>query len=408
MPGRRRRGLIAASLLALFAVSACAARIDTTALRAEGAAAPTTPGQPTPRPAPDQLPAHVEQADMAMTGCPGARCLSVVVTGDVLLHPPLVEQAKLDGAAAGRDFDFAPMLAGLRPYVGPADLATCHLETPLAPRAGPFEGYPEFSVPPQILDALIATGFDACSTASNHTLDQGLAGLTRTLGELDAAGLVHDGSYRTADDAEKPTLATTANGRVALISATYGHNSDEPEEPWMVTPLDPEAIVAKAERAKAAGADIVIVAMHAGLEYQTEPNSDQVDAATALLASPVIDLVYGHHAHVVQPLALINGKWAIYGLGNMIAAQETPIDQTHEGLLVRVTFSQDDSGSWSTSDVAWVPSLQLDASPFTWCALGTGQICASPDADQTALDRTTEAVNLLGAAEHGAHPLIGG
>ena len=220
----------------------------------------------------------------------------------------------------------------------------CHLETPLAPAAGPFEGYPEFSVPPQVLDGLLSTGFDACSTASNHTLDQGTAGLTRTLDDLDAAGLAHDGSYRTAADAETPTVISTPNGTVGLISATYGLNTGEPDEPWMVTPLDPAAIIAKAERAKAAGADIVIVAIHAGLEYETEPNSDQVDAAETLLASPAIDLVYGHHAHVVQPMEKINGKWAIYGLGNMIAAQETPIDQTHEGLLVRVTFSQTAAG----------------------------------------------------------------
>ncbi|MET0965292.1 MAG: CapA family protein, partial [Nakamurella sp.] len=119
------------------------------------------------------------------------------------------------------------------------------------------------------------------------------------------------------------------------------------------------------------------------------------------------DLVYGHHAHVVQPMERINNKWAIYGLGNMIAAQQTPIDQTHEGLLVRVTFSQADDGSWSTSDVAWVASLQMDSAPFTWCALGTGAVCSTPDRDLTALTRTTEAVNLLGAAEDGAHPLVG-
>ncbi|MET0966992.1 MAG: CapA family protein [Nakamurella sp.] len=395
--------------MTLVVATACAAPVDTTELRVAAAeqAGQTSQTPPTQKP-PDLSSAQIERADLALPGCPAERCLSVVVTGDLLLHPPLVEQAQSDGSATGRDLDFVPMLAGLRPFVEPADLAVCHLETPLAPRDGPFEGYPEFSVPPQVLDGLVTTGFDACSTASNHTLDQGSAGLTRTLDELTAAGLVHDGSYRTADVAETPTLATTPNGRVGLISATYGHNSGEPDEPWMVTPLDPAAIVAKAERAKASGADIVIVAMHAGLEYETEPNSDQVDAATTLLASPAIDLVYGHHAHVVQPLDRINGKWAIYGLGNMVAAQETPIDQTHEGLLVRVTFGQDDAGNWSTTDVAWVPSLQRAASPFTWCALGTGKVCSSPDADQIALDRTTEAVNLLGADTAGAHPLTGG
>jgi poly-gamma-glutamate capsule biosynthesis protein CapA/YwtB (metallophosphatase superfamily) len=64
--------------------------------------------------------------------------------------------------------------------------------------------------------------------------------------------------------------------------------------------------------------------VHAGTEY----NTDQVTAAHTLLASPDIDLVYGHHAHVVQPLQKIDGKWVIYGLGNNIAAQETPVEGT--------------------------------------------------------------------------------
>jgi len=136
------------------------------------------------------------------------QCVSIVVTGDVLLHPPLVDQARAD-SPGGQDLDFAPMLAAEKPYVQDADLGICHLETPLAPADGPFSGYPEFSVPPQVLPALVATGYDACSTASNHTLDQGTAGVNRTLDDLDAAGLAHDGSYRTARTA---ALSRNASG----------------------------------------------------------------------------------------------------------------------------------------------------------------------------------------------------
>ena len=74
------------------------------------------------------------------------------------------------------------------------------------------------------------------------------------------------------------------------------------------------------------------------------PNAEQKNAAKTLLADPDIDLVYGHHAHVVQPMEKINGKWAIYGLGNNIAAQGTEITGTRDGLLVRVQFSKDADG----------------------------------------------------------------
>ena len=337
-------------------------------------------------------------------GCAGVRCVSIVVTGDVLLHPPLVDQARAD-SPDGQGLDFGPMLAAEKPYVQAADLGICHLETPLAPPDGPFAGYPEFSVPPQVLPALVATGYDACSTASNHTLDQGTDGLNRTLDDLDAAGLTHDGSYRTAHDAATPTILATPHGKVGFISVAYGFNDGPPDQPWQVNTLDTDAILAKAHAARVAGADLVIVAVHAGTEYDTEPNADQRDAAQTLLASSDIDLVYGHHAHVVQPLQKINGKWVIYGLGNNIAAQETPVEGTHRGLLVRVTFSQDSTGAWTTSDIAWVPSLQNPAPPHRWCSLTAGTTCGSPAADAEALADTTHAVNLYGANTDGAHPL---
>ena len=82
-----------------------------------------------------------------------------------------------------------------------------------------------------------------------------------------------------------------------------------------------DAITAKATLARRAGADVVVVALHAGDEYQSTPNMEQKNAAEALLADPDIDLVYGHHARVVQPMEAINGKWAIYSLANDVAAQ---------------------------------------------------------------------------------------
>jgi len=337
-------------------------------------------------------------------GCPGVRCLSIAVTGDVLLHPPLVDQARLD-AADGRGLDFAPMLAGQRRYVQAADLGICHLETPLAPAGGPFTGWPEFSVPPQVLPALVATGYDACSTASNHTLDDGTEGLNRTLDDLDAAGLAHDGSYRTERDARTPTILTTDHGKVGFISAAYGSNTGPADQPWQMNELDTDSISAKAHAARTAGADLVVVAIHAGTEYETAPNSEQQSVARTLLAIKDIDLVYGHHAHVVQPLQKIDGKWVIYGLGNNIASHETPNEATREGLLVRVTFSQDDAGRWTTSDIAWVPSLQNADPPHRWCSLTAGSTCTSPDADAAALARTTAAVNLYGADVDGARLL---
>jgi poly-gamma-glutamate synthesis protein (capsule biosynthesis protein) len=74
-------------------------------------------------------------------------------------------------------------------------------------------------------------------------------------------------------------------------------------------------------------------------------------------------------------------------------------------LLVRVTFSQDSAGNWTTSDIAWVASLQGPGPPHRWCPLTTGNTCAEPALDAAVLTRTTDTVNRYDAATDGAHRL---
>ena len=108
---------------------------------------------------------------------PALRTVTIALSGDILVHDNVWASAASAARRTGaRDFDFRPMLAPLRPVLSAADLAICHLETPLAPAGGPYSGYPLFSAPPQVVDALDWVGYDACSTASNHSVDQGFAG----------------------------------------------------------------------------------------------------------------------------------------------------------------------------------------------------------------------------------------
>jgi hypothetical protein len=106
---------------------------------------------------------------------------TVAATGDFLIHTPVAARALSNGG--GRRYDFRPMFASIRPWVAGADLALCHVETPLVP--GPVQGYPSFRTPPGLARSIRATGWDACSTASNHTLDAGQYGIGTT---LDARG----------------------------------------------------------------------------------------------------------------------------------------------------------------------------------------------------------------------------
>ena len=217
-----------------------------------------------------------------------------------------------------KGLDFGPLLEGQRQYIEKSDLAICHQETPVAGPTGPFSAYPSFNVPPQIITAARQVGYQACTTASNHTIDRGTAGLVRTLDALDAAGLQHTGSYRTEADSQGVLILQTAAAKIAVIEAAYGLNGQVPEQAWQVDMLDPDAMIAKAKKARALGADIVLGVMHAGDEYSSAPNAQQQDVAHALVDSGQFTMIYGHHTHSVLPIEQYKGTWIVYGLGNGI------------------------------------------------------------------------------------------
>ncbi|MFF5053992.1 CapA family protein [Micromonospora sp. NPDC000663] len=285
------------------------------------------------------------------------RTVRLVAAGDVLIHPAVTDQARRDGARAG-GMDFAPMFAGVAPAVRGADLALCHLETPLADPEGPFAGYPSFNAPPQVLDGLRTTGFDGCSTASNHTLDQGADGVARTIRALDAAGLGHTGSARSAAEAARPRIYQVGDVRVAHLAYSLNLNglSRPPGQPWLANLIDPPEILAAAHKARSAGADIVVLSLHWGTEYQHLPDADQRAWAQQLISSPDVDLILGHHAHAVQPFQRFGDKWVVFGMGNELARHEEPIDDNREGVMARATFTETAPGRWTVTRMEALPT----------------------------------------------------
>jgi len=381
---------------------------DAAAPPATDAAAPGAPdaGSVTPTSAPSSTPVPTPGKGPA---CSATRCASVTVTGDMLVHAQLWEQARADALAVGaKGLDFGPLLEGQRKYIERSDLAICHQETPVAGPAGPFSAYPSFNVPPQIITAAQQVGYQACTTASNHTIDQGTAGLVRTLDALDAAGLQHTGSYRTEADSRGVLILQTAAAKIAVIEGAYGLNGQTPEAAWQVDLLDPAAMIAKARKARDLGADIVLGVMHAGDEYSSAPNAEQRSVAHALVDSGQFTMIYGHHTHSVLPVEQYKGTWIVYGLGNGVTELSPTYVVNNEGLLVRAQFSQDAAGTWSASDLAWAPSV-IVRGPYRWCSVASDAPqgpCAGAAADAATRQRTKTVVESMGAAAAGAHELL--
>lgn len=276
---------------------------------------------------------------------------TIVFAGDILIHSTLRARASLGGDA----YDFRPMFEAIRPAIVTADLAICHLEVPLTSSNTDLSTYPRFNAPHEVAEAIAYAGFDGCSTASNHSADKGAAGLIDTLEILDRAGLSHAGTARSPEEAASATFYETDGPTVAHIAGTYwlnGLTTPEGQE-WLAQRLDIDEILTMADSARDAGADLVVVSVHCCTEYRSEPTADQIEIFDQLIRSPSVDLVVGHHSHVVGPVDTIDGEFLIYGLGNLLSGQLHRTD-TREGYLAFVSAQWAD-GRWTLTAVEALP-----------------------------------------------------
>ncbi|MGA8247243.1 MAG: CapA family protein, partial [Nocardioides sp.] len=299
---------------------------------------------------------------------PRRRHVTVVMSGDLLWHNLVWESAHDDAVAAGlhRRFDFDPMLASMKPVVEQADVAICHEEVPFASDDQHLSNYPVFAAPPEVAPWIGSMGWDACTTDSNHSIDQGFAGLVRTADLLERAGVRHVGTFRTPAERRKPVIVTTQQGvKVGIVGGTYSLNGFTlpSDERWAVSMWDARNLIAQARAAKRAGADIVLVQYHGGDEYSRLPNAQQVALVRRLTASPAVDLVFAEHAHVVQPITEVNGKWVVYGMGNMVAQSDTRYPRAYEGITVRFTFASRPGGHFEVTRAAYIPTYWNSYSP---------------------------------------------
>ena len=336
----------------------------------------------------------------ASTGPAPPDSFTLVASGDVLIH----QDRALTAGARRPDgsYDFSAVLAPVAPLIGAADLAICHLETPVAPPGGPYRGYPSFAVQPEIVGALAGAGYDLCSTASNHSLDDGTDGVVRTLDALDAAGVAHTGTYRSEAQSAEPRIVDAGGVAVGHVAGTFSLNGVPlpAGREWSVDVEDVpdvDGMLAAAARARAAGAEVVVASLHCCAEYRNDPTDAQVAAVRTLLASPDVDLVLGHHAHVVQPFERIDGEWAAYGLGNHIAEHATRGYPTEDSVLARFTFTRGNDGRFTVTTAQAIP-LRIE--------LGAAEVRVVP-ADPATFDRVAEVLDRRGAVAAGLAVVAG-
>ena len=277
------------------------------------------------------------------TGAPGAAGaperpvrLTVAASGDLLIHTPVAQRALALGG--GRRYDFAPLFAPVRRTIAGADLALCHVETPLVP--GPVQGYPVFRTPPDLARSIRRVGWDTCSTASNHSLDAGQYGIDTTLRALRGAGVKATGTARSARGRRRIAMIRVKGVRVAFLSYTAVSNGQAVPHPWSVNRASAGPILGDARRARRHGARIVIVNLHWGAEFVSSVTPQQRALARRLTRSPAIDAIVGQHVHVVQPIRRVRGKPVVFGEGNLISNQTAGCcpAASQDGLIALLDF----------------------------------------------------------------------
>ncbi len=329
------------------------------------------------------------------------RSFTLAASGDFLIHSAVYQAAA--GYAGGDGYDFSPMLEPLKPLVTAADFAICHLEVPLSPDSTNLSSNPQFNAPAELADAIAGAGYDSCSVASNHTIDKGETGVRSTLGVLDTAGLQHAGAARGPEE-DVPILYNVNGVTVGHLSYTYGLNglTVPSGKGYLVNVTGVDQILADAASAKQRGAEFVVVSMHWGVEYAVDPTSTQRQQAKVILASSNVDLILGHHAHVIQPIGKVRNEYVVYGMGNLLSNLRSGNVRvgTEDGVLIQAKVWEQPDGTFSVSHIDYTPTYVEEG---TFRILPVAQTLNDPTvpsglaaALETSWDRTQERINRLG------------
>lgn len=294
---------------------------------------------------------------------PGA---TLLFAGDAMQHQAQLDQALAEGN--GKHYDYSECFRQIAPIITEADYAVVNLEVPLG--GGPtYSGYPCFSAPDSYAQALVDAGFDMLLTANNHCLDSGMKAARRTLWALDSIGVDHIGTYRDASDRDRkvPFIKEINGIRFGFLNYTYGTNGIPARDGMEVAYIDKDKIADEMRRSREAGAEILVVTMHWGIEYVLHENAIQRDLAHFLIDNGA-DMVIGGHPHVIQPMKMVRDEKrnqdvpVAYSLGNLISNMKT--GDTRGGAYIRVRVERDADGK---PRVKWA-----DYDTF-YCAKPTGK-----------------------------------
>lgn len=299
-----------------------------------------------------------EQTYTAAAGkpVPVVKTVKMAVVGDIMVHDYQYNEA-YDPATG--EYDFMHNFQDVKEYFAGNDLVIGNLELTFGGPDRPYASFPCFNTPDSFLDAVKDAGFTLLTTANNHSMDTGKAGLIRTLDKLDAYGIEHFGTYRSQEERDQIFYKDVNGIRFAFLSYTYGTNGIPVPDPYLVNLIEGDTMTSDIREARK-HADVVVVMPHMGNEYESYPRDIFVDWADMMFEAGA-DIVLASHPHVLQKMEYrkvdhgngVHDGFIIYSLGNFISSQTTP--PRNASIILHLTVEQVGDAAPNVTEVSFVP-----------------------------------------------------
>ena len=298
------------------------------------------------------------------------------------------------GSTGDSQYDFKPYYRAVSEEVNARDLRLINQETPCAGTddGREYTGYPVFNTPDSSIHSLADVGFNIANFNSNHTWDMGEYGILRShdlFAEHPGVALI--GSYASAEDRSTVHMVERNGTTFALLSYSYGDNwygTDPAAFPnnYYTCQFDKAVMADEIARAKKV-ADAVVVYMHWGSEYVTDPKDEQLDYAQ-FLADQDVDLVIGSHAHIMQPIRYVTGASGkrvpvVYGLSDFITGW-TLTDTILSGMFTCDFVWHDDK--LEVENCAYLPAIEWSDGGDTYVRFLKDMTTAEIDANTRTSD----------------------
>jgi poly-gamma-glutamate synthesis protein (capsule biosynthesis protein) len=196
-----------------------------------------------------------------------------------------------------------------------------NLETAVTERGTPEPKTYHFRAPATAFEAILAAGIDVVTMANNHALDYGRVGLSDALASAKAAGMPVVGIGDDADQAYRAWITTVKGVKIAFLgmsqiaelSSSWAAKDDRSGIAMAFNTTKAVAAV----KAAAKAADVVVVYMHWGQEYNQCPTA-QMKTFAKKISDAGATMIIGTHAHVLQGGGWLGSTFVEYGLSNFL------------------------------------------------------------------------------------------